>query len=153
MGTPFFLRTGGEAKDRVPSRVAYRRGRGGVPMAKAKYFDVYALPVPKKNLAKYRGIAKTWGRIMRSHGMLEYREMASSGKALMKKLPQVQSLVKPKKGDTVVVSYAGFRNKAHHDRANEAGFKDPRMRKMMEMKPIFDMKRMWVGEFQEIVSG
>src|SRR5262245_32632406 len=41
-----------------------------------RYVDGYVLPVPKKNLRAYRGIAKKAGAIWKEHGALEYRECA-----------------------------------------------------------------------------
>ena len=38
------------------------------------YVDGFVIPVPKKNLAAYRKIAKAAGKIWRDHGALDYRE-------------------------------------------------------------------------------
>jgi uncharacterized protein YbaA (DUF1428 family) len=119
----------------------------------AGYVDLYLLPVPRRNLAAYRRLAKTFGRVARSHGALEYREFASAGERPMKGTRPVDKLVRPKRGEVVISSVVGFRNKAHRDRVNAGIFKDPRMTAMMKMKPLFDMKRMHVGEFETIVSG
>src|SRR5688572_30755221 len=124
---------------------------GGDPMA--GYVDLYMLPVPRRNLPAYRKLAKAWGKIMRDHGVLEYREFVAKDSTLMKGMPPVAKLVKPKRGEVTVSSVVGFRNKAHHDRVNGAAMKDPRMKALMESKPLFDMKRMHIGEFETFVAG
>ncbi|HEY7864029.1 MAG TPA: DUF1428 family protein, partial [Thermoanaerobaculia bacterium] len=40
----------------------------------ARYVDGFVLPVPKKNLAKYRRIAELAGKVWREHGAIEYVE-------------------------------------------------------------------------------
>jgi uncharacterized protein YbaA (DUF1428 family) len=38
------------------------------------YVDGFVLPVPKKNVAAYRAMARKAGKIWKEHGALEYRE-------------------------------------------------------------------------------
>jgi uncharacterized protein YbaA (DUF1428 family) len=38
------------------------------------YVDGFVLPMPKKNLAKYRKLAKLAGKVWREHGALDYKE-------------------------------------------------------------------------------
>src|SRR5262245_46059405 len=119
-----------------------------------RYVDVYLLPVPRRNLPAYRRLAKRWSKVMRDHGVLEYRELvASSKKPLMKKAPPVAPLAKPRAGEVSVCAYACFRDKAHHDRVNTAAMKDPRMQKIMKESAPFDMKRMRIGEFEVLLEG
>jgi uncharacterized protein YbaA (DUF1428 family) len=118
----------------------------------AGYVDVYALSVPRKNLAAYTKLAKTFAKVVKDHGVLEYREFVSAGEKPMKGVKPFDVLVKPKRGEVVVTSLVGFRNKAHRDRVNKAVFADPRMQAMMKQKPVFDMKRMYVGEFETFVE-
>lgn len=40
----------------------------------ARYVDGFVLPLPRKQVAAYRRIAKRAGKIWREHGALEYRE-------------------------------------------------------------------------------
>ena len=40
----------------------------------AKYVDGFILPVPKKNLAAYKKMAKLFGKVCQEHGALEYVE-------------------------------------------------------------------------------
>jgi uncharacterized protein YbaA (DUF1428 family) len=120
-----------------------------------RYVDLYLLTVPRKNLAAYRKLAKRWGAIMADAGVLAYREFVASGAKPMKGMEGmkgVDTLLKPKKGEVVIFSVVEFKSKAHHDATNERGWKDPRMQELMEMKPIFDMKSMRIGEFETLVE-
>jgi len=114
----------------------------------AGYVDVYALPVPKKHLAKYKRIAQRWGRIMRDYGILEYREFV-----LQDKKSKFGKPFRLKPSEVMITSVVGFKSKAHRDRANKKAYKDPRMQAMMKEPMIFDMKRIVMGGFKTIVKG
>ncbi len=43
-----------------------------------QYVDGFVLPIPKKNLAVYRRIAKAVGKVFREHGALDYREWVAN---------------------------------------------------------------------------
>jgi len=40
----------------------------------ARYVDGFVLPIPRRNLAAYRKMARKAGKVWREHGALEYRE-------------------------------------------------------------------------------
>ena len=40
----------------------------------SKYVDGFVIPVPKKNLAAYRRVARIAGKVWREHGATEYIE-------------------------------------------------------------------------------
>ena len=40
----------------------------------AHYVDEFVVPLPKKNIAAYRRIARKAGKVWREHGALEYIE-------------------------------------------------------------------------------
>jgi uncharacterized protein YbaA (DUF1428 family) len=68
----------------------------------------------------------------------------------MKSFP---SLVKPKRGETVVFSWIMFKSRAHRDSVNARVMKDPRLIKMMKSKKVpFDSKRMTYGGFKVMVD-
>ena len=117
-----------------------------------KYVDGYVLPVPKKNLAAYRRMAAKAGRIWREYGALEFCE--SVGDDLKtEKVRSFPSLVKPKRGETVLFSFIIFKSRAHRDTVNEKVMKDPRLAKMMNPKAMpFDWKRMVYGGFKVLVD-
>jgi uncharacterized protein YbaA (DUF1428 family) len=114
----------------------------------AGYVDVYAGPIPKKNVAKYKRIAQRWGRIMRDYGILEYREFVEADPKSIFGKP-----FRLKRGEVMITAVVGFKSKAQRDRANKKAFQDPRMKKMMNEPMPFDMKRMVMGGFKTIVKG
>jgi len=117
------------------------------------YVDGYVLPVPKKNLAAYRRIARKAGRIWREHGALEYRECAGDDLHVKMGVP-FPRLVKPRPGETVVFSWIRFKSRAHRDRVNAKVMKDPRLAAMMDPKSVpFDCKRITYGGFKVLVDG
>ena len=117
-----------------------------------KYVDGYVLPVPKKNLAAYRRMAEKAGKVWRQHGALEFRECVGED-LKTKKIKSFPSLVKPKRGETVMFSWIVFKSRAHRDAVNAKVMKDPRLAKMMDMKAIpFDSKRMAYGGFKVMVD-
>jgi uncharacterized protein YbaA (DUF1428 family) len=61
-------------------------------------------------------------------------------------------MMKPKPGETVVISFIVFKSRAARDRANAKVMKDPRLKKMMENAMPFDVKRMIYGGFKLLVD-
>ena len=116
------------------------------------YVDGFVLPVPKKNLQRYRSIARKAGKVWREHGALEYRECVADDVKPGKVTSFPQS-VKLKAGETVVFSYIVFKSRKDRDRVNAKVMKDTRLASMMDPKDMpFDAKRMFWGGFNPIVS-
>ena len=116
------------------------------------YVDGFVIPIPKKNVAAYRRIARVAGKVWREHGALEFRECAGDDlKAQMGVgFPQ---RVKVKPGETVVFSWIVYKSKADRDRVNKKVMNDPRLASMMDPKAMpFDPRRMCMGGFKSIVS-
>jgi uncharacterized protein YbaA (DUF1428 family) len=61
------------------------------------------------------------------------------------------SLVKPKRGETVVFSWVVFKSRAHRDKVNAKVMADKRLQKMPKTMP-FDVKRMTYGGFKTLVE-
>jgi len=118
----------------------------------ARYVDGFVLPVPKKNLAAYRRMARKGGKVWRDHGALEYRECV--GEDLNVKFGMAFPRgIKTRPGETVVFSWIGFKSRAHRDRVNAKVMKDPRISKMCDPKSMpFDAKRMLYGGFKVLVD-
>jgi uncharacterized protein YbaA (DUF1428 family) len=114
------------------------------------YVDGYVLPVPTKNLAAYRKMAATAGKVWRDHGAMEYRECAGDDLDAKFGVP-FPKLMKLKRGETAVFAWIVFKSKAHRDRVNAAVMKDPRLHMDMKKMP-FDFKRMVYGGFNVIVD-
>ena len=118
----------------------------------ARYVDGFVLPIPKKNIAAYRRMARKAGKVWRDHGALEFREWVADDVKVGKRTSFPRS-VKLKPGETVVFSYIVYKSRAHRDRVNAKVMKDPRLAKMMEPKAMpFDGKRMIYGGFKFLVG-
>lgn len=117
-----------------------------------KYVDGYVIPLPKKNLAEYRRMARLGGRVWRDHGALQYMECVGEDLAPKMGFP-FPKLVKPKPGETILFSWIVFKSRAHRDRVNAKVIADPRLAKMMKPGAMpFDMKRMSYGGFEVLVD-
>ena len=117
-----------------------------------QYVDGFIVPVPKKNLAAYRAMARTASKVWREHGALDYRECVAEDVKPGKWTSFPQS-VKLKPGETVVFAWITYKSRKHRDRVNAKVMKDPRLAKMMDMKSMpFDGKRMIYGGFETFVK-
>ena len=115
------------------------------------YVDLFLLPLPKRNLAAYRRIARRFGEIIRDHGALEYREWIGDD-LKVKGMTGFPSKIKLKPGEVLISSVVEFRSRKHRDQVNKRAMNDPRMKPLMNMKPLLDMKRMLYGGFSTIVK-
>ena len=117
------------------------------------YVDGFVIPVPKKNLATYRSIARKAAKVWRDHGAIEVLECTGDDLKIKFGLP-FPKLTKLKQGETVVFSWIRFKSRADRDRVNAKVMKDPRMNRMMKnVKMPFDFKRMTYGGFKVLVNG
>ena len=116
------------------------------------YVDGFVLPVPKKNLAAYRRIARAAGKVWRDHGALDYKECAGDDLKVKGVVP-FPKLARLKGGETVVFSYIVYKSKAHRKAVLAKVMKDPRLAEMMDPKKMpFDVRRMTCGGFKVIVD-
>lgn len=117
-----------------------------------KYVDGFVLAVPKKNMAAYKKMSTTAGKVWMEHGALQYIECEGDDLEQAHGLP-FPSLVKPKRGETVVFSWIMYKSKAHRDKVNKKVMADPRLNTMMAGKKMpFDHTRMSYGGFKTIVE-
>ena len=117
-----------------------------------KYVDGFVLPVPKKNLAAYRRMARKASKVWREHGALEYRECAGDDLKVKMGVPFPKQ-AKARPGETVVFAYIVYKSRAHRDQVNAKVMKDPRLANMCDPKNMpFDFKRMGYGGFTTIVE-
>jgi len=118
----------------------------------AHYVDGFVLPVPKKNLADYRKMARLAGKVIRELGALAYVESVADDVKPGKWTSFPQS-VKLKPGETVVFSYIVYKSRRDRDRISKQFMADPRMKKYTDPKKMpFDGKRMFWGGFKAFVS-
>ncbi len=116
------------------------------------YVDGFVLPVPKKNLAAYKRMARKFAAVIKDLGATEYHE-AISDDVKPGKLTSFPQSVKLKAGEVVVFSWVIYPSKALRNKANKAMMKDPRLEGMMDPKTLpFDGKRMIYGGFKPFIS-
>jgi uncharacterized protein YbaA (DUF1428 family) len=116
------------------------------------YVDGFLLPLPKKNVAAYRALARKAAKLWKEHGALEYRECVGDDLDV-KMCPPFTKTVKLKPGETIVFAYITYKSRAHRDRVNAKVMKDPRIAAMCDPENMpFDPKRMNYGGFKVIVS-
>ncbi len=115
------------------------------------YVDGFVIPVPKKNLKKYRTIAAKAGKIWMQYGAVSYTEALGDDFDL-KAATNFPKMAKAKKTETVLFSWIIYKSRKHRDQVIKKVMADPRIQKMMVDKPIFDYKRMAYGGFKAIVD-
>ena len=115
------------------------------------YVDGFVLPVPKKNLAAYRKLARKAGKIWKEYGALEYVECVADD-VKPGKTTSFPQAVKLKPGEVVMFSWIVYRNRRDRDRINKLVMADPRLAAMMDPKKMpFDAKRMFWGGFKQMI--
>ncbi len=118
----------------------------------SQYVDGFVVPVPKKKLAAYRGMARKAGKVWMEHGALQYVECVAND-VKPGKLTSFPLSVLLKDDETVVFSWIVYTSRKARDRINAAVMADPRMAKMMDPKNMpFDGKRLVYGGFTGIVE-
>jgi len=117
-----------------------------------RYVDGFVLPIPKKNVDRYRRIARKAGKLWCEHGALEYRECIADD-VKPGKTTSFPQAVKLRKDEVVWFSWIVYASRKQRDRVNAAVMKDPRMQRMMgpDMMP-FDGKRMIFGGFEVAID-
>jgi len=117
----------------------------------AKYVDGFVMPVPRRNLAAYRRMARTAGKIWKEYGALAYVECAGDDVKPGKWTSFPQS-VKLKPNEVVWFSWIVYKSRRHRDAVNAKVMKDPRLAGMSPATMPFDGKRMIYGGFQVAVD-
>lgn len=118
----------------------------------ARYVDGFVLPVPKKNLAAYKRMARVGRKVWLEHGALDYRECVEDDVKPGKWTSFPQS-VKLKKDEVVVFAYVVYKSRKDRDRINAKVMADPRFAAFGPPKKMpFDGKRMFFGGFKTLVE-
>lgn len=118
----------------------------------SQYVDGFVIPVPKKNVAAYRRIARKAGKVWMEHGALQYMECVADDvkPGELTSFPQGVLL---QDDETVVFSWIVFASRKARDRINAKVMADPRLATMMSGKDCpFDVKRLVYGGFKSIVE-
>ena len=114
------------------------------------YVDGFVLPVPKKNFAAYRRMARKAGKIWKEYGALEYRECVADD-VKPGKLTSFPQSVKLKKNEQVWFSWIVYRSRTDRDRILKKVMADERLKGDMKSMP-FDARRMIYGGFKVVVD-
>ena len=118
----------------------------------ARYVDGFAIPIPTRNLAKYRKLARKAGEIWMEYGAMEFRECVSDDLDV-RGVVSFRKLLRLRRGESALFSWITFRSKADRNRINKLVMKDPRIAGMMdEDDSPFDPKRMTYGGFKSLVD-
>lgn len=110
------------------------------------YAVCFVHPLPKKNLAAHRKMARLNAKIWKRCGALQYREAVGDD------LKAPWGGIKCKPGETVVVGWVLYKSKAHRKQVNVKVEKDPLTAKFDMTKLTFDPKRMTYGGFKVLVA-
>ncbi len=112
------------------------------------YVDGFVVPVPKRNLAAYRAMARRAGKVWREHGALSYTECVADDVKPGKRTSFPRS-VKLKPGEVVWFSFIVYKSRKQRDRVMAKVMKDRRLASMMNPKAMpFDGKRLIYGGFK-----
>jgi len=118
-----------------------------------KYADGFVVPIPTKNIAAYKRLARQSCKIWLQYGALEYFECVGEDMNIPMGIP-FPRLAKIKRGETVVFAWIVYKSRKHRDAVNAKVMKDPRILNMMQGKKMpFDMKRITYGGFKVLVEG
>lgn len=119
--------------------------------SKAGYVDGFVLPVPKRNIEKYRKMAQQGAKVWMRHGALQYFECVAEDNKTEFGLSFPQG-VQAKPGETIVFAFITYKSRAHRDKVNAKVMKDPDLMAGMDMKKMpFDVARMLYGGFKTLV--
>ena len=120
----------------------------------AAYVDGFVFTVPKKNVAKYKKMAREGAEAWLKFGALDYKEC--KGNDLKIKAEQgmptpisFTALTKATKDDTVWFSFITFKNKKHRDEVNKKviAYMDKKYADVKDFAMPFDPARMAYGGF------
>ncbi len=118
--------------------------------SKFGYVDGFVLPVPKKNLAAYKKMAKLAAKVWRDHGAISYVECIADDVPAGTVTSFAKS-VKLKKGEVVFFSWATYKSRAHRNQVMKKVMSDPRLEGSMQDMP-FDGMRMFWGGFKPVIK-
>ncbi len=115
------------------------------------YVDGFVLPIPKKNVAAYKKVAKIAGKIWMKHGALAYFECMGDD-VPEGKITSFSKSVKLKPDEVVFFSWIVYKSKADRNKILKLVMKDPKISNMGPDCMPFDGKRMIYGGFRPMVK-
>ncbi len=123
-------------------------------MAKGTYVDGFIIPIPKKNTAAYKKMAREASVVWKKFGALDYKECMLDDEKPPFVAITFPKMAKTKPGEVVWFSYIVFKSKAHRNTVNKkvmAHFAKKYGNYSTQTMP-FDMKRFAYGGFKVMVS-
>jgi len=118
----------------------------------SRFTDVFILPISKRDLEAYRGVARRMGRLYRRHGALRYREFVADGLRNRSSFFPLPAALKLKAGEIVVYSAIEYRSEAHRNRVMDLVLEDPASRALGSEGGLFDLSRMVYSPFKLLVE-
>jgi uncharacterized protein YbaA (DUF1428 family) len=118
---------------------------------KGKYVDGYVIPIPKKNTAKYKKMAREAMAVWKRFGALDYKECmiddVKPDKSMVFTFPK---MIKAKSGETVWFSFIVYKSRKHRDAVNKKvmAYFAKKYGKDATMDMPFDMKRFAAAGFK-----
>jgi uncharacterized protein YbaA (DUF1428 family) len=118
------------------------------------YTDGYLIPIPKKNVDSYRGIAEAAGALWREYGALDYKECVADDLNIEGMTATYTEALDLSDDETLILAWIVYESREERDRINKAVMEDPRMDEMSkQVDPWpFDPKRMLFGGFKILVD-
>lgn len=122
-------------------------------MAKGNYVDGFVIPIPKKNTAPYKKMAREACTIWKKFGALDYKECIIDDDKPQFVTLTFSKMAKPKPGEVVWFSFIVFKSRAHRDAVNKKvmAYFSKKYGKDMSQPMPFDMKRFAYGGFKVMV--
>ena len=117
----------------------------------SKYADVYLLPILERNVAAYKKLANSAGKVFVKNGALKYREYLASDLNAQGVVPFTK-IVKLKPGETIIYAEVEFRSESHRNKVMKKIFADPDLVPPPGTEKLFDYKRMVYGGFKILVD-
>jgi uncharacterized protein YbaA (DUF1428 family) len=111
------------------------------------YVDGFVVPVPRKNLDKYRDFAQRAAEVWKEHGAREYHEYVADD-VKPGKLTSFPQSVDLKDDETVIFSWIVYDSREQRDEVNAKVMADPRVK---DSDMPFDGKRMIFGGFAPLL--
>jgi uncharacterized protein YbaA (DUF1428 family) len=115
------------------------------------YVDGFVVPVPKKSMKAYLGIARKAGKVWKDHGALEYVECIADD-VKPGKVTSFPQAVKLEPDEVVAFSWIVYESRQERDRILAAVMSDPRLKDMDPKTMPFDGMRMFFGGFEVLLA-
>lgn len=121
-------------------------------MTKGTYVDGFVIPIPKKNTAAYKKMAREASRVWKKFGALDYKECILDDPKPEFVTFTFDKMAKVKPSETVWFSFIVFKSRRHRDSVNKKVMAYFTKKYSNKMEMPFDMKRFAYGGFKVAVA-